>query len=139
LSLIVISLIITSIAAGQKIRSSTYEDSLPAAKVDSLIKAQHSPRKAAIRSAIIPGWGQIYNRKYWKVPIVWGALGVTGYIFFNNLYTYKDLKFSYAAKYESSLPPYEPNSTYPGPYRDSTNYKQIKDRYLPIDQEALRV
>src|SRR6476660_5795354 len=93
LSLIVISLFIASVAAGQKIRSSTYEDSLPAAKVDSLIKAQHSPRKAAIRSAIIPGWGQIYNRKYWKVPIVWGALGVTAVIFVNNLHTYEDLKF----------------------------------------------
>ena len=105
LSLIVIPLFIASVAAGQKIRSSTYEDSLPAAKVDSLIKAQHSPRKAAIRSAIIPGWGQIYNKKYWKAPIVWGALGITGYIFFNNLHTYQDLKFSYAAKYEASVPP----------------------------------
>jgi hypothetical protein len=115
------------VSSGQKVRNSTYEDSLPAAKVDSLIKAQHSPRKAAIRSAIIPGWGQIYNRKYWKVPIVWGALGVTGYIFFNNLHTYEDLKFSYAAKYEASVYPY-----------DSTNYKQIKPQYKPIDQEALK-
>ncbi len=127
LALFVISVLIVLISSGQKVRHSTYEDSLPAAKVDSLIKAQHSPRKAAIRSAIIPGWGQIYNRKYWKVPIVWGALGVTGYIFFNNLYTYQDLKFSYAAKYEASVPPY-----------DSTNYKKIKPQYMPIDQEALR-
>jgi len=127
LSLIVIPLFIASVAAGQKIRSSTYEDSLPAAKVDSLIKAQHSPRKAAIRSAIIPGWGQIYNKKYWKAPIVWGALGITGYIFFNNLHTYQDLKFSYAAKYEASVPPY-----------DSTNYKQIKPQYMPVDPDALR-
>ena len=128
LLLIFISLFIVLVSSGQKVRHSTYEDSLPAAKVDSLIKAQHSPRKAAIRSAIIPGWGQIYNRKYWKVPIVWGALGVTGYIFFINLHTYQDLKFSYAAKYKASVPPY-----------DSIDYKQIKDRYMPIDQEALRV
>jgi hypothetical protein len=139
LLLIFISLFIVLVSSGQKVRSSTYEDSLPAAKVDSLIKAQHSPRKAAIRSAIIPGWGQIYNKKYWKVPIVWGALGITGAIFVNNLHTYQDLKFSYAAKYEASLPPYDPNSTYPGPYQDSTDYKQIKSRYKPIDQEALRV
>ena len=125
--LIFFSLFIVLISSGQKVRSSTYEDSLPAAKVDSLIKAQHSPRKAAIRSAIIPGWGQIYNRKYWKVPIVWGALGVTGVIFVNNLHTYEDLKFSYAAKYEASVPPY-----------DSTNYKQIKPQYKPIDPEALK-
>jgi len=127
LPLIFISLFFALVSSGQKVRSSTYEDSLPAAKVDSLIKAQHSPRKAAIRSAIIPGWGQIYNKKYWKVPIVWGALGVTGYIFFNNLHTYQDLKFSYAAKYKASVPPY-----------DSIDYKQIKDKYMPIDPEALK-
>lgn len=127
LALFFISFFIVLVSSGQKVRHSTYEDSLPAAKVDSLIKAQHSPRKAAVRSAIIPGWGQIYNRKYWKVPIVWGALGVTGYIFFNNLYTYQDLKFSYAAKYKASVPPY-----------DSTDYFKIKDKYMPIDQEALR-
>ena len=38
----------------------------------------YNPKKAAIRSAIIPGWGQVYNEKYWKVPIVYAALGVTG-------------------------------------------------------------
>jgi hypothetical protein len=138
LLLFFIFLFIVLISSGQKVRSSTYEDSLPAAKVDSLIKAQHSPRKAAIRSAVIPGWGQIYNKKYWKVPIVWGALGVTGYIFFNNLHTYKDLKFAYAAKYNASLPPYDSTHPRPPPYQDSTDYFKIKPQYLPIDQEALR-
>lgn len=90
----------------------------------------HSPRKAAIRSAIIPGWGQVYNKKYWKVPIVYGALGTTAGIFFFNLSTYRDLRFSYAAKYKASLP------TSQG--RDSTDYFKIKPQYLPISQESLR-
>ncbi|MCR5889025.1 DUF5683 domain-containing protein [Hymenobacter sp. J193] len=35
------------------------------------------PKKAALLSAIAPGAGQIYNRKYWKLPLVYGALGFT--------------------------------------------------------------
>jgi len=36
-----------------------------------------APAKAAFYSAIFPGGGQIYNKKYWKAPIVWGAMGTT--------------------------------------------------------------
>jgi hypothetical protein len=57
-----------------KITSPVIVDS--AAIKDSIRRRTHSPRTAAIRSAIIPGWGQIYNRKYWKVPIVYTAIGI---------------------------------------------------------------
>src|SRR5207249_5829000 len=67
------------------------------AKADSLRKA-FSPRKATIRSAIIPGWGQAYNKKYWKIPLVYGALGTTAVIFFYNITTYRDLRFAFIAK-----------------------------------------
>jgi len=45
----------------------------------------HSPRKAWILSAVLPGAGQIYNKKYWKAPIVWGGLALSGYYLSNNL------------------------------------------------------
>lgn len=64
----------------------------------------YSPRKAAIRSAIFPGLGQIYNKKYWKLPIVYGAIGTSAGIFFFNLTNYKDTRFAYKAKYNVSLP-----------------------------------
>lgn len=34
-----------------------------------------NPTKAGLYSAILPGLGQYYNKKYWKIPIVWGAIG----------------------------------------------------------------
>jgi hypothetical protein len=57
-----------------------------------------SPRMATIHSAIIPGWGQIDNKKYWKLPLVYGALGITAYVFFDNIKTYKLLKAAYIYK-----------------------------------------
>jgi hypothetical protein len=64
------------------------------AQIDSVIK-KHSPRKAAIRSAILPGWGQVYNKKYWKLPLVYGALGTTAVVFKFNLDWYRRTRFAY--------------------------------------------
>lgn len=55
----------------------------------------YNPRIATIRSAILPGWGQITNKKYWKLPIVYGALGITGYIFFRNIKQFKEANKAY--------------------------------------------
>ena len=43
-----------------------------------------NPTKAGLYSAILPGLGQYYNKKYWKIPIVWGAIGTgVGITIFN--------------------------------------------------------
>jgi hypothetical protein len=42
------------------------------------------PSKAAFYSAILPGAGQFYNKKYWKIPIVWGAIGTGVYFYLRN-------------------------------------------------------
>ena len=60
----------------------------------------HSPRKASIYSAAIPGAGQIYNKKYWKVPIVYAGLGVFTYIAINNHNEFNRFKNAYILRSE---------------------------------------
>jgi hypothetical protein len=43
-----------------------------------------APARAAFYSAVIPGLGQAYNKKYWKIPIIYAALGAGLYFYFDN-------------------------------------------------------
>ena len=54
-----------------------------------------SPSKAAFYSAIFPGMGQVYNKKYWKTPIVWGAMGTSIYYYLNNNREFKRYRTAY--------------------------------------------
>ena len=56
----------------------------------------YNPRIATYRSAILPGWGQATNKKYWKIPVVYAALGITTYIFFRNVKQFNEAKAAYA-------------------------------------------
>ncbi|MFY7839254.1 MAG: DUF5683 domain-containing protein [Lacibacter sp.] len=85
-------------------------------------KPEHSPRKATIRSAIIPGWGQAYNKKYWKIPIVYGALGTAAGFFVYNRKEYADARDAYRNMMDG----------------DDTNNNLIKPKFQPVDPEAVR-
>ena len=54
-----------------------------------------APSKAAFFSAIFPGMGQIYNKKYWKAPIVWAALAIPTYYYQLNNSEYKRYRTAY--------------------------------------------
>ena len=95
-------------------------------KYDSATLA-HSPKVAAIRSALLPGLGQIYNKKYWKLPIVYGALGTCAGIFIFNFNSYKDTKFAYKVKYNMRVA-----------HTDSALYSSIKSNLKPLSEESLR-
>ena len=53
------------------------------------------PAKAAFFSAVLPGLGQAYNRKYWKIPIVYAAIGGGLYFYFDNNNVYKRYRNAY--------------------------------------------
>jgi hypothetical protein len=56
----------------------------------------HSPHKATMYSAVVPGLGQVYNKKYWKLPIIYGLTGVFIYSFDFNNNQYNKYKNAYA-------------------------------------------
>ncbi len=75
----------------------------------------HSPNRAALYSAILPGLGQAYNRKCWKVPVVYAGFGVMYYFINSNNSEY--LKFKDAYTYKSSTNP------------DPSLYNEYVDKY----------
>jgi hypothetical protein len=56
---------------------------------------KHSVSKAAIYSAVLPGLGQGYNKKYWKIPVIYAGFGVIGYFVVTNSKEYQKFKEAY--------------------------------------------
>lgn len=95
------------------------QDSLPVV-LDS--PAVHSPRKAAVLSACVPGLGQIYNKKYWKLPLVYAGLGTCAGFFFYNVSEYNDARKAYQNKLDG----------------DPSNDNNMPEKYRPVDPESIR-
>jgi hypothetical protein len=87
-------LIVLCIPAGGKAQSSDSKIFIP----DSIMEKKHSPRKATIMSALLPGLGQIYNKKYWKVPVIYVGFGVMTYFIVTNANEYINYKCAYIEK-----------------------------------------
>jgi hypothetical protein len=89
-------------------QDSTTSKQNPALTKDTIVKIvgkdtikilpKHDPRKATMRSLILPGWGQAYNKEYWKIPIVYGALGAAAGIYMYNNTWYKRSRDAYNSR-----------------------------------------
>lgn len=75
-----------------------------------------SPSRAALYSAILPGLGQAYNKKYWKIPIVYAGFGVMGYFIVSNGKEYMKFKDAYDYKNAGANP-------------DPKKYNEYVDKY----------
>ena len=90
--------------------------------LDTATRKKFNPKTATLRSAIIPGWGQAYNKKYWKIPIVYGALGTTAGIFLYNLKLYKLLRQAVVLRSD----------------KDTSNDNQVDPRFRRLSLESIR-
>lgn len=68
---------------------------------------KHIPRIATRRSALIPGWGQAYNKQYWKIPVVYGVLAIPAVAYSYNNSMYKKTKFAYEALFKAQQPTFD--------------------------------
>jgi len=87
---------------------------------DSIKEKEHSTTKATLMSTFVPGLGQIYNKKYWKVPVIYAGFGVMTYLIVFNTNLYLDYKCAFI---ESSY------GNMHGSYSDLVN-KYTKDELL---------
>jgi len=86
-----------------------------------------NPRVAALFSAVLPGAGQAYNKKWWKIPLVWGALGGIGYFTFDTQNTYRELRDNYKLLVDgdpNTNPTKEPYNTF-----DDTRTRSYRDTF----------
>ncbi|MEQ8908544.1 MAG: DUF5683 domain-containing protein [Vicingaceae bacterium] len=59
------------------------------------VPEKHSPKKATLLSAAVPGLGQAYNKKYWKIPLVYAAIGVPLYFALDQRDQFEEFKQAY--------------------------------------------
>lgn len=113
------------------------QDSTKVAKdsLDMEIKGRNAyriiPRQSTIKSAILPGWGQWYNRQYWKLPLVAGGFVTLGLIAkYNNERYFKYRSYYYIVSPRPADPTYKPPSTVDVPWEDgvvrSLDINQLK-------------
>ncbi len=94
-------------------------------KKDTTHEIIHKPSKAALYSTFLPGLGQAYNKKYWKIPIVYGVLGTLGLFAYSNHKEYLIFRDAIRARYDD-----DPNT--------NDNFPNINDQVLKAQRESYR-
>lgn len=90
---------------------------------------QPKPKKSALYSAIFPGLGQINNREYWKVPIVYAGVGVAGYFIITNTREYQRYRKAYVSRLSNPNYKDEFSEIYPNNPNLLTALKNNQDTY----------
>jgi hypothetical protein len=99
------------------LKTHNYSDSIVTKPIEKKFRMKKSPWLAVLFSGVVPGFGQVYNQSYWKVPIILGLAGYLSYEIFDNHKKYKDYRNQYAA-----------TQTPENPYGDE-NLKTLREFY----------
>lgn len=99
---------------------------------------KHSPAKATLMSAVLPGLGQFYNKKYWKIPVVYAAIGASAFFYIkfqNEFEKYRQAYVDFMDGDESTrsyekfeIPPGVTTERYLTVYRD--NNRRYRDWWM---------
>jgi hypothetical protein len=113
------------LSASYSFAQKTADKEITEASDSTIVKKKHSPFKATIMSTVLPGLGQVYNGKWWKVPIIYGAFG--GLIYssvFNNAKcrTYRNAYLLRVDEDPTTIDEFE------GQYSDA-NLRELVDTY----------
>jgi len=85
-----------------------------------------APSKAAFYSAVFPGLGQAYNKKYWKVPFVWAAVGTGIYFYVDNNNEYNRFRDAFKLR-ESGRPDEFDGVTGDSPFQSDATLRRAQD------------
>lgn len=104
----------------------------------------HTPEGALRRAAMFPGWGQYYNRQYYKIPFVWAGIGGMvafayylneQYLLYRHAYQYK----AYQERVDSGRINENPKAHYKGEYdRVAARYGEISSGPLRDQRDLFR-
>lgn len=112
--------------AQQRVNETDRKDNKP------VVAEEHSPKKAVLLALALPGAGQIYNKKYWKLPIVYGGLATTTYLIVFNHDKFKNFDKALTERQNGEV------DKYVGIYSDqqlqdlTLDYRNERDRAVLI-------
>lgn len=120
-------------------------DSIALARTDSTLPARKSslrffrknypdPRKAVLLATVLPGAGQAYNRKWWKIPIVYAALGGMAWWTYDNASLYSEYSINYKALVDE-----DPNTNVTKPayqFVDIETLRDSRDRFRKYTEQS---